>query len=122
MPGTAKILNPPTGSDGASPTKKRYATQSITCHASDLAECDSLDVRDYESLAVKPPASATTITVHASETASGTYVLVDNIGTNGVITCPASKWTTLDVTKIAPFGFLKFFTSTGGAMGVVGKT
>jgi hypothetical protein len=118
MAGTAKVLNPPSGSDGANAIKRRWASQTSACHATDLAECDSLDVRDYESLAVKPPAAATTITVHASETAAGTYVLVDNLGTNGVITCPASKWTTL---SLAGLGFLKFFTSTAGNMVVTGK-
>lgn len=123
MPGTAKVLNPPANSDGATAQKRRYGAQSVTTHTADLGECDSLDIRDYESIAVKPPATATTITVHASETAAGTYVLVDSIGTNGVITLPASKWTALDVTKIAPFGFLKFFSNnTPGAMAVVGKT
>ena len=122
MPVTAEVLSPPALSDGATGVKRRYGTATVTTHASDLASCDSLDVRDFREIAVKPPASATTITVHASETAAGTYVLVDNIGTNGVITCPASKWTTLDTTKIGPFGFLKFFSSTAGEMAIVGKT
>ena len=101
---------------------RRYGTTTIACHASDLASCDVLDIRDYKDIAIKLPASATTFTVHASETEGGTYVLVDNIGTNGVVTAPASKWTALDITKIGPFGFLKIFTSTAGTAAVVGKS
>lgn len=117
-----KTINPLSGASAAEVVMRRFGTTTVTCHGTDPATSDVLDKREYQSIAVKPPASATTITVYAAEAADGTFVLVDNIGTNGVITCPASKWTTLDPTKIAPLGFLKFLASTAGTMSVMGQS
>jgi len=115
-------LNPPTGSDGAMAVKPRYGVLTTFHTDTVLGDCDVVDIRDFRDIAVKPGATITTITIHASEAADGTFVLVDNIGTNGVVTLPASKWTALDVTKIAPFGFIKIMSSADGEAAMVGKT
>lgn len=116
------LLNPPSGSDGATATKRRYGVGSASLAAL-LADCDAIDIREYRDVAVKPPAAVTSLAVYASETASGTYVLVDNIGTAGAVTVTASKWNVLDTAKIAPFGFIKLLPTGGtGTASILGKT
>lgn len=116
-------INPPLGSDGAAPIKRRYGVGSASVQTSGIADCDAIDVRDYRDIAVKPPAAVTALTVYTAETADGTYVLVDSIGTNGVVTVVASKWNTLDTAKIGPFGFIKLLPTGGsGTASIVGKT
>lgn len=115
-------INPTAGSTGAETIKRRYGTASIAVNSA-LGSCDILDARDYSELAIQPPAGVTAVAVYAAESATGTFVLVDNIGTNGSVTLPASKWTTLDTTKIGPFGYLKFVsTGANGTAIVAGKT
>lgn len=105
------ILAPPSGSDAASATKRNFRTGTAAIHAT-LGSADVLDVREIKELAIKPPASVTAVDVYGCETASGTFVLIDSIGTNGVVSVVASKWNTFDVAKLGPYGFLKF-VSTG---------
>lgn len=115
-----KAINPASGSTSADIIKRRYGTATVAVHAT-LGNCDILDCRDYSEIAIKPPASVTGISVYAAESEAGTFVLVDNIGTNGAITLPASKFTVIQLA--GPFGFLKFVSA--GANGdaiVVGKT
>lgn len=117
------ILNPPANSDGANATKRRFVTGSGTVHAT-LGTCDIIDVREIgEYLAVKPPAGCTGLSVYAAETAADTFVLVDSIGTNGAVTVVASKWNVFDITKIGPFGFLKFVAAGANGTAIFcGKT
>ena len=118
-----KTIDAPARSDGAAPYKRRYGVATTVAVHATLGSCDVLDARDYRDIAVKPPASVTALAVYASETADGTFVLVDNIGTAGDVTVTASKWNTLDTAKIGPYGFLKFqSTGANGNMSVVGKT
>lgn len=113
---------PPTGSDPADATKRRYGTTTLTIHAT-LGTADVLDCREFRDIAIKPPASVTAIDIYGAETAAGTFVLIDNIGTNGQMAVVASKWNVLDTAKIAPFGFLKFVsTGANGSAAIVAKT
>lgn len=117
-----KIINPPSGSQAAEAVKSRYGVASAVALDTVLADCDVVDIREWRDIAIKPSVNVTTVTVHASETEDGTYVIVDNIGTNGAVTVVASKWTTLDITKIAPFGFIKLLGNVDGTASLVGKT
>lgn len=117
-----KALAAPSGSQSAESIKRRYGTVAGVVVDTTLADCDVLDIREFEAVAVKPSAGITSLSVYASETAGGTFVLVDSIGTNGAVTVVASKWNVLDVTKIAPFGFVKFVPNADGTVEVVGKT
>lgn len=117
-----KIINPPAASQAAEVTKPRYGTTTFHCDTT-LADCDVLDIREWRDIAIKPVAAVTAVAVYAAETADGTFVLVDNIGTAGSVTVTASKWNVLDITKIAPFGFVKLVpTGAEGTFAVVGKT
>lgn len=117
-----KTITPPSGSQGAEAVKPRYGTTDAVAVNTTLGSCDVLDVREFRDIAVKPSASITSLVVYAAETASGTFVIVETIGTNGSVTVVASRWNVLDITKIAPFGFLKFVPNTNGTVEVVGKT
>lgn len=79
--------------------------------------CDVLDFRGFKQLSVKPPASVTSLTFYGSETEGGTYVLINDLGTNGVVTVTASVWTAIDTTKIAQHSFLQM--KSAGANGNV---
>lgn len=81
--------------------------------------CDVVDVRGIRYLAIKPSASVTQVSFYACDTSTGTFVLVDNIGTNGVVSITASKWTTFDWTKIAPLRFIQMKSDQAGATAVV---
>lgn len=117
-----KIVNAPNGSQSADVIKRRYGTAAAVTVNTTLADCDPVDIRDYKDIAVKPSASITSLVVYASETESGTYVIVETIGTNGSVTVVAARWNVLDITKIGPFGFLKFVPNTNGTVEVVAKT
>lgn len=118
-----RTIDPLSGSDGASPTKRRYGAINVAATVdTTLGNCDVIDIREMHDIAVKPSAGITTLTVYASETAAGTFVIIDSIGTNGAVTVVASKWNTLDITKIGPYGFLKMVPNTNGTVSVVGKT
>lgn len=105
--GTAKSFSTVTST--ANGPRKGTATGIFV--SSTLSECDYLDISGFRTLAVKPPASVTAITVYASETANGTYVIVDSLGSSGVITVVASKWNVIDPTKIAPFSFVQLLSN-----------
>lgn len=117
-----KIVNPPAGSMGADAIKHRYGTIDAVAVNTNIANCDVLDIRDYLYVALKPSAGITTLTFYGAETAAGTYVVIDSIGTNGAVTVVAAKWNALDTTKIGPFGFIKMVPNTNGTVEVVAKT
>lgn len=101
--------------------KKRQASVSIAVNSS-IGSCDVLDCRQYSSLAIKPPTGCTGLTAYASESAAGTFVLVNDVGTNGAFNVTASVFQLLDA-KLAPYGFLKFVAAgANGNAVVVGKT
>jgi len=75
--------------------------------SSTQSECDFLDIRGFKFLAVKPPASVTTLTFYGCQTKGGTYVLINDLGTAGVVTLTASRWTSIDYTKLAPHHFIQ---------------
>lgn len=113
------VMNPPTGADSASATKRRGSVASLAIHTS-LGSCDVLNMSGITDIAVKPPAGVTAVTVYAAETADGTFVLVDTAGTNGVIAVVASKWNVL--AGLAPFAFIKLLaTGATGTCAVIGK-
>jgi hypothetical protein len=121
MAGANVTINAASGSDGAQATKRRYGTCLAAVVDTTLDNCDIVDVRDYASIAVKPSAGITSLTVYSSDIASGTFVIVDSLGTAGAVTVTASKWNVIDLTKL-PFGFLKFVPNSNGTIDVVGKT
>lgn len=116
------VVNPGANSLGASPVKRRWGTVSAAVNSA-LGSCDVIDIRDYREIAVKPPAGVTALAVYSSESENGTYVLVDNIGTNGVVTVVADKWNVLDTAKICALGFIKLVsTGANGSAVIQGKT
>lgn len=117
-----KIINPVSGSAGADAVKRRYGTVAGVVVDTTLGDCDVLDIQDYRDIAVKPSASITSLVVYAAEAANGSFVIVDNIGTNGSVTVVAAKWNTLDTAKIGPYGFIKLVPNVDGTVEVVGKT
>lgn len=122
---TTMIVSPETGATGAEAIKRRYGSVlgAAVNQSVGLASCDIIDIRDYFAIAVKPSAGITQLSVYASpDKTAANFVLVDSIGTAGVVSTPASKWTVLDPTKIAPFGYLKFIPNADGTVDVVGKS
>jgi hypothetical protein len=120
-----RTINAETNVQGADPIKHRYGVIDVAAvaHNATLATSDVIDIREFEAIAVKPQTAGTTsLSVHAAETPGGTFVLVDSIGTNGAVTVVASKWNVLDVTKIKPFGYIKFLANQADTVSVVGKT
>jgi len=107
--GTPKSFSTCTSPNTPSSPKKGVATSIAV--SSTLSECDYLDISGFRTLAVKPPASVTQITVYASETPTGTYVIVDSLGASGVITVVASKWNVIDPAKIAPFSYVQLLSN-----------
>ncbi len=95
----------------------RKATQVTTLVAvnSNQTLCDVLDFRGFRFIAVKPPAGVTSLTFYSSQTVGGTFVLIDDIGTNGALTVTASVWNNVDPTKIAPHQFIQM--KSAGANG-----
>lgn len=113
--------SPPAG-DNSTHAPHRYGVVSGVVVNTTLASCDILDVREYTEIAIKPSASITGLSVYAALATGDTFVLVDSIGTNGAVTVVAAKWNVLDVTKIKPFGYLRFVPNTNGTLEVVAKT
>lgn len=79
------------------------------------SSCDTLDIRGCKSLSVKPPASVTSLTFYSSETVGGTYVLINDLGTAGVVTVTASVWTTINAAHIAQHSYIQM--KSAGATG-----
>jgi hypothetical protein len=100
---------------------KRVAT-SVAVHTTQ-SSCDVLDVRGIRYMQVKPPAGVTSLTFYGSETETGTFVLIDSLGTNGVVTTTASVWNLIDHTKLAAHSWIQMKSAgaTGNAA-VVGST
>ncbi len=89
------------------PNAPRKGVATTVAMSSTQTECDKLDIRGFKYLAVKPPASVTTLTFYGAETSAGSYVLINDLGTAGVVTLTASRWTTIDYTKLAPHHFIQ---------------
>lgn len=87
--------------------------------------CDMLDIRGVHALAIKPVSSGaaiTTVTFYACDTSTGTFVLINDLGTAGVVTLPDSKWTVVDWTKLAPHRFIQMQADQTGTIIVMGKS
>ncbi len=95
----------------SSPSSPKKGVATSIAVSSTLSECDIVDISGFRSLAIKPPASVTQITVYASETIGGTFVIIDSLGTSGVITTVASKWNVIDTAKSAPFSYVQFLSN-----------
>ena len=112
--GTSKSFSTATSPMFPSSPKKGVATGIII--NSTQSECDMLDISGYRFFAVKPSASVGTLTFYGSETSSGTYVLIDSIGTNGVVTIAnATRWVALDGTKLMPFSYIQMKSDQAAA-------
>ena len=111
--GTSKSFSTATSPMFPSSPKKGVATGIII--NSTQTEDDMLDISGYRFFAVKPSANVTTLTFYGSETSSGTYVLIDSIGTNGVVTVVASRWNALDGTKLMPFSYIQMKSDQAAA-------
>jgi hypothetical protein len=79
-------------------------------------------MRELADAAVKPPTGVTSLTFYGCETESGTFVLIDDVGTAGVVTVTADKWQKFP-DKIFPHGFIKMVSAgANGNAVIVGKT
>lgn len=95
------------GTSPITPVSPKKSIASTVQVSSTQSECDMLDIRQIKFLAVKPPASVTALTVYGCQTVNGTYVLINDLGSSGVVTVVASVWTSLDYTKLAPHQFIQ---------------
>jgi hypothetical protein len=111
--GTPKSFS--VGTSPATVTSPKKGVATLITINSTQSECDLFDFTGYRTMAIKPSASVTTITFYGSETSTGTYVLIDSLGTNGVVTVVASKWNVIDATKIAPFSYLQMKSDQAAA-------
>lgn len=92
---------------GVAPTVAVHTTQS---------SCDALDISGFRFFAVKPPTGVTSLTFYGSQNLTDTnFVLLDSIGTNGVVTVTANVWTVLDYTKLIQFPYIQM--KSAGATG-----
>lgn len=107
------------GVSSVKPTFKRIDAVAVN---TTQANCDILDIRGIgTALAVKPPGSVTSLTFYGAEKSDGTFVLIDDAGTNGVVTVTASRWKLVPAAVLA-HGFIQM--QSAGANGncvVVGK-
>lgn len=114
-------INPVSGSDAASATKRRGGTATLAIHTL-IANCDVLDMNDYAQVAIRPPTGVVELTIYASVTSDGTFELVEDAGTAGVITVVAAQWQLLPP-EIAPYPFIKLVaTANTGNATIAGKS
>jgi hypothetical protein len=84
--------------------------------------CDILDIRGIRSLAVKPSgASITSLTFYGCATYNGTFVLINDIGSSGVLTTVQDQWTSVTAAALAPHAFIQMKPNTNGTVTVVAK-
>ncbi len=103
--GVIKCFDTCTSPSSPSVPKKGYATAVQV--SSTQTECDKLDMRGFQFLSVKPPASVTSLTFYGAQTATDAFVLINDLGTNGAVTVVASVWTSIDWTKLAMHHFIQ---------------
>lgn len=113
MANAAKSFSAGTSPLSKASPKKGVATGIVV--NSNQANVDSLDITGYRFFAVKPSANVTTLTFYGSETLTGTYVLINDLGSSGIVTLPASKWTVVDGTKIAPHSYIQMVSDQASA-------
>lgn len=109
----------------ATPSSPRKVSTNTTLVAVNTSQgsCDILDISGIKFMAVKPPTSVTSLTFYAATSPSGAFVLINDLGTAGVVTVTASVWTSIDYTKLAPYRYIQM--KSAGANGnceVVGST
>jgi hypothetical protein len=80
---------------------------------------DVLDIRGIRTLAVKPSASVTSLTFYGCDTNNGTFVLINDLGSSGVVTVAASKWNIITATALAPHAFIQMKSDQASATAVV---
>lgn len=88
------------------------------------ASCDVVDIRGIKTMSVNPVsggAAITTLTFYGCDTNNGTFVLINDLGTNGVVNVVDSKWQAIDTTKLAPHAFIQMKPDTTGTATIVGK-
>jgi hypothetical protein len=120
MAGVLKTLSEPKANSETQSILRRWFTGTMTIDTT-LGDSDILETRMFSAVAIKPPAAVTAVTVYSSETADGTFVLVNDAGTNGVVTVVAAVWTSLPAACLA-HGFLKFVPTGGeGTASIVAK-
>lgn len=103
------------------PARYGYNTGAFGANA---GASDEFDIRHLRSIAIQPPTGCTQVTMYASIASAGTFALINDLGTNGVVSVTPAVFQSLDITKIAPYGFIKI-AATGGSTGtgtVVGKS
>lgn len=96
----------------SSPKKAATVTTLVAVNATQ-GSCDKLDFRGFKFLSVKPPAGVTALTFYGAAASGDTFVLINDLGTNGVVSVTASVWNVIDYTKLAPHHFIQM-QSTGG--------
>jgi hypothetical protein len=88
------------------PFFRKGVASTVAVHTTQ-GSCDILDFRGFRHLSVKPPTGVTSLTFYGSQTEAGTYVLLNDLGTAGVVTLTADVWTSIDWTKVASHSFLQ---------------
>lgn len=109
----------------ATPTSPRKVSTNTALVAVNTSQgsCDVLDISGIKFMAVKPPASVTSLTFYASTTPGGTFVLINDLGTLGVVNVTASVWQSIDYTKLAPYRYIQMKSAgASGSCEVVGST
>jgi len=86
---------------------KYYTGTTLVAVNATQGSCDVLDIRAIKFLSVKPPALVDTLTFYGSETSTGTFVLINDLGTAGVVNVTASVWNIIDYTKLSPHRFIQ---------------
>lgn len=86
-----------------------------------LGNCDVLDIRGVRSLSVKPSAGITGLTFYGCDTSTGTFTIINDVGSSGALTVVASVWTVVTATAIAPHLFIRMVPNTNGTVVVVAK-
>ena len=111
---------PDTCSSPSSPfsPKKGASVTTLVAVNTNQTLCDVLDFRGWKFLAVKPPTGATALTFYSSATPGGTFVLIDDLGTNGAVTLTADVWASIDYTKLAPHHFIQMKSTTASGNAV----
>lgn len=103
----------------SSPGVPKKGVASAIAVSSTQSECDTLDITAFKFIAVKPPASVTSLTFYGCDTSGGTFVLINDLGTNGAVTVVASVYQSIDYTKLAPYRFIQMKSNQTVANAVV---
>jgi hypothetical protein len=112
----------PQGNELVQAVKVAYASGSALAVNSSIASCEYLDFREFNKLAILGPSALASVTVLAAVTATGTYSIVNSVGTSGVVPIAVTKWHGFDPNQVGPLGFLKFLASAATTIQVQVKT